>query len=331
MRSGARAAGARALRPARVVALRRPGGRRTGRPPGSPSGRLPAGSTSAGRPARFQAAVHGAQRALAVTLARNDRSCHGRAGSGGPVVTGREQHVDVVEEADHPLAEPLAPCAAGPAPPGGPAGRSGRACGCAAAARARSRPQVLGVVLGAGHPAGHRAGGGAGGDRRVLPHDGVPGRRRAAATTASTAARAAASARTPGTGERVETRDPQRPARRGRRRRLLPGQHGVRDGEVGHRRRQRAVLGHARPAVGADLGRDDAAPGLERDQPAGRGREAQRAHAVVAVGQRHAAGGDRGGAAAGAAAPASGRCPTGCGSPCPARRWRRRGRARARG
>ena len=82
---------------------------------------------------------------------------------------------------------------------------------------------------------------------------------------------------------------------------LLPRQHRVRDGEIGDRRRQGAVLRHPRPAVGTDLGRDDAAPRLQRDQPAGRRRQPERAHAVVAVRERHRAGGDGRGAAPGAA------------------------------
>ena len=177
VRSGATAAGARALRPARVVVLRRPGGRRTGRATGSPSGPAAGRERPApGRPARFHAAVHGAQRALAVMLARKDRSCHGRAASGGPVVTGLSSTSTSLEEADHPLPEPLR--------------RPGRTSrirrdqpadpGVRAAARLQRGPveaEVLGVVLGADHPPGHRPGRGAVRDRRVLPDDGVPGRR----------------------------------------------------------------------------------------------------------------------------------------------------------
>jgi hypothetical protein len=75
--------------------------------------------------------------------------------------------------------------------------------------------------------------------------------------------------------------------------RLLPRQHGVGNGEVGHGGRQRAVHGHAGPVVEPDPGGDDAAPGLEGDQPAGRGGQAEGSHAVVAVRERNAAGGHR--------------------------------------
>ena len=145
--------------------------------------------------------------------------------------------------------------------------------------------EVLGVVLGADHPAGHRAGRRAQGDRRVPADDRVARRRQQGDDRVDGRAggRVGADA---GTGDRVESAMRSgRPGRRGAG--LLPRQHRVGDGEVGHRGRQRAVDGHARPAVGTDVGGDDAAARLERDQPARRGREAQGAHAVVAVRERH--------------------------------------------
>ena len=325
--SGARGAGARALRPARVVVLRRPGGRRTGRPPAARPGRLPAGSTSAGRPARFHAAVHGAHRAFAVMLARNERSCHGRAASGGPVVTGLSS---TSTSSKKPTIRSRKRSAV--------AGRTSRIRrdhpadpGVRAAARLQRGPvdaEVLGVVLGAHHPPGHRPGRGAHGDRRVLPHDRVPGRREQAADRVhrGPGGRIGADAGHRGPGG---DRDPQGTAGVDERAGLLPRQHRVRDGEVGDRRRERAVLRHPRPAVGTDVGRDDAPPGLERDQSAGRRRQPKRAHAVVAVRQRHGAGGDGRGTAAGAARRGAGGVPRVTAHGARDRRSPRRGRVRA--
>ena len=140
VRTGARAAGARALRPARVVALRHPGGRRTGPPRAARPAGLPAGTASAGRPARFQAAVHGAHRTLAMTLARNDRSCHGRAAAAADP-SSRGSAARRRPRRSRPSAPGTARrWRAGRAGPGGPTGRSGRASGCAAAAPPGRRP-----------------------------------------------------------------------------------------------------------------------------------------------------------------------------------------------
>ena len=206
VRTGARAAGAPALRPARVVAPSAPGGPTNWTASGSPSGRRPgrqherrqAGQVPGRRPRRPPGVGRdvGQERPL-VPRPGGQRRPGGHRG---------EQHVDVVEEADHPLPEPLAPCAGRTSParrdqPADPGVRAAarlqrRAVEAVGARRRRRRRPSSGPAP----PSG-----GAGGDRRVPPHDGVPGRRRAAATTASTAARAGrvgADARAPATGWR---------------------------------------------------------------------------------------------------------------------------------
>ena len=87
---------------------------------------------------------------------------------------------------------------------------------------------------------------------------------------------------------------------------------------LGDRARQHAVDDERR---GAEVGRrrDAVALRLQADQPAARGRDPQRAAAVVAVGERDHAGRDRGRRAAGRAARRARRGPTGC---APGRRAR---------
>jgi hypothetical protein len=214
-------------------------------------------------------------------------------------VTGVSSTIDVVEERGRPLAEPLGGLR--PDEAGGPHGPTYAGVGAAARLQVGERDAEVGGVVGrAGHPAGQRAARGARGDRRVPADDGVPGRgegrdhrvdRRPGRPVGTGAGHRGAG----GDG------DAQRPAGCLQQGRLLPREHRVRHREVGHGGRQRPVDRHARPVVGADATGDHAPAGLEGDQPAGGGGQAQRAQAVVAVRQGDRPGGDRRRAAARAA------------------------------
>ena len=286
-----------------------PGGRRTGRPRAARPAWLPAGTASAGRPARFQAAVHGAHRALAVTLARNDARATAARPAADP--SSRGSAAGRRRRRTRPSARGTARRWRADQP--GPADQPADP-GVRPAPRLQRRPvdtQVLGVVSA---PTIQRVTaptatpGVIGGSLRTTV---CPAAVSSATTASTTVARVAASARTPGTGDRVET-----PIRSGRPGSASgpgpPRQHRVRDGEVGHRRRS-APFSAMPDQLSAPISAGTTPrPGLRRDQPARGRRQAERAHAVVAVGQGHRAGRDGRGAAAGAAA-ATGRCSRGCG------------------
>ena len=76
-------------------------------------------------------------------------------------------------------------------------------------------------------------------------------------------------------------------------------EHREQQGGVGDGGGERAVLGHPEPGLVAEVGRHDARARLDADQPAARRGDPDRAHAVVAVRDRHGPGCDRRRGAAG--------------------------------
>ncbi len=176
-----------------------------------PEDRRPAGSTRAGRPARFHADTHGAHRALAATLADQPRSCQGRAASGGPVTTGvsRTSTPGSAVAAD-PANQPVTrdrnrSASAGRSRPARRTHRPSRAC---ARVRGCSAPGCSPrCSASAAAPANQRtstaspADTGTGGSRRTTVWPIAVSR----AATASSAARPSASSRAPGTGVAVDS------------------------------------------------------------------------------------------------------------------------------
>src|SRR6266511_3139622 len=250
-----------------------PGGPTIWAAAGSPSGRVPTGTTTAGKPATFQAETYGANLAQASMLALQDRADHGSAAGGAAASAG-------VTSASYPWS----------------ANQSTQRCRQAARSSSRTRtrriaapPRAMtrrlrGWSISTSSPA-------ASASRCTAAHQvatpltanrvGYAGSARTASCPAPTSSRAAVialwraglSGRTPG-----EHREPRR---------------GVPDG-----RRQDPVLVHPEPVVGAQVARYDPASRLDADQPAGGGRNAYRPEPIGAVGDRHQTGRDRRGGAA---------------------------------
>ena len=95
---------------------------------------------------------------------------------------------------------------------------------------------------------------------------------------------------------------------------LVAGEHVEQRRRLGDRAGEHAVDAEEASRRASGRQRDAAARGLEPDEPAAGGRDADRAAAVVAVGDRDHARGDRRGRAAARSRPACGRGPTGCAS-----------------
>ena len=290
------AAPARSGRPARAASPRRRGARRAGRRAAARRRRSPAGTDAAGWPVTLNMPYHGhprddrverPQRAAAVELADAERR------PGGP---GREHDVGVVED----RVDARGHGRLGAPRPGDLPGRDERA---EPRHRARARLQALGMLARPRRRRGCRAGSAPPGS--ATPSARSRSRARRPRGRASAAARPCACtaprcslpsrARTP---ERQAGRDrhpqPARLARGGRgeaaaARGRLEEQRGVGDAPG-----QRPVDAQAVPHLALGSQRDAVALGLDAEQPAEGGRDADRAAAVGAQADAHRARGHGG-------------------------------------